>query len=305
MSQPIYKGVFTALITPFRDNGQIDFEAFDQLIENQLQAGVHGLVPCGTTGETPTLTDEEQIQVIQACIKKVNGRVPVIAGGSRNATQAACDFNRQLAELGATASLHCTPWYNKPTQEGLYLHFRAVAESAPLDVVLYNVPSRTGVDLLPETVLQLARDCKNIVAIKEASGIVARSQQILTGLKDIRSDFAVLSGEDTFILPLLGMGGHGVISVISHLAAREMVEMVDAFANKDLDKAQIISGQLGNLVPLMFCQSNPIPVKTAMAAQGLVTENFRLPLCKMSTSDKNELLQELTDAGWLKGASNA
>lgn len=300
MTVPAYRGIYTALITPFHADGSIDFNAYTNLIERQIESGVHGLVPCGTTGETPTLSDEEQIQVIQACIRAADGRVPVIAGGSRNATRSACDFHRQLAELGANASLQCTPWYNKPTQEGLYRHFRAIAESAPLDIILYNVPSRTGVDLSAETVLRLARDCKNIVGIKEASGVVARSQEILAGLTKFRDDFSVLSGEDTFILPLLGMGGHGVISVISHMAAGEMVEMFDAHCAGNASRAQEISARLSTLVPLMFSHSNPIPVKTALAWQSDVTENFRLPLCPLADEDRDVLIKALQQTQWIK-----
>jgi 4-hydroxy-tetrahydrodipicolinate synthase len=296
----LFQGIYTALITPFNEIGDIDEKAYAHLIEQQIEAGIHGLVPCGTTGETPTLSPKEQIQVIQTCIRQVKGRVPIIAGGSRNATAEACDFHRQLAELGVDASLQSTPWYNKPTQQGLYLHFRAIAESAPLPVVLYNVPARTGVSLNPETTLRLALDCPNIIGIKEASGSVANSQKILAGLRTIRDDFSVLSGEDDFILPLLGIGGQGVISVISHLAAKEMVAMYDAFKRQDLQTAQKISAQLSDLVPLMFQYSNPIPVKTAVAAQGIVKEVFRLPLCPLSANDKEHLMAALKKLSWLK-----
>lgn len=296
----LFTGIYTALITPFNEKGDIDAQAYEQLIERQLEAGIHGLVPCGTTGETPTLTPKEQIQVIQTCVQQVNGRVPVIAGGSRNATSEACDFHRQIAELGVDASLQSTPWYNKPTQEGLYLHFKAISKSAPLPIVLYNVPARTGVSLTPETTLRLAQDCPNIIGIKEASGSVANSQKILAGLRSVRDDFSVLSGEDDFILPLLGIGGQGVISVISHLAAQEMVMMYDAFQRQDLETAQNISAQLSDLVPLMFQQSNPIPVKTALAMQGMVKEVFRLPLCPLAAPEKESLKAALKKLPWLQ-----
>ena len=298
-----FQGIYTALITPFNQEGDFDEIAYDGLIQQQLNDGIHGLVPCGTTGETPTLSPNEQIEVIQACIKSVNKRVPIIAGGSRNNTKEACDFHRQLAELGVDASLQSTPWYNKPTQEGLYLHFKAISQSASLPVVLYNVPSRTGVSLLPETTLRLAKDCSNIIAIKEASGSVANSQRIIAGLRDIRSDFSVLSGEDDFILPLLGIGGQGVISVISHLAAKEMVQMYHAYINQELATAQKIAAQLSQLVPIMFRQSNPIPVKTALALQGITQEKFRLPLCPLSENEKNNLISELQQLDWLKKES--
>lgn len=301
MSAPRFTGVYTALVTPFSDDGSLDLEAYRALIEEQIEAGVHGLVPCGTTGEAATLSVEEHLTVVRTCVEQVKGRVPVIAGAGANATARAIEMHKQVRELGVDGALHVTPWYNKPTQEGLYRHFRALADTGELPIVLYNVPGRTGADLLPETVLRLAQDCPNIVSVKEATGSAARAQDILTLVHDARADFSVLSGEDSFILPLLGMGGHGVISVISHLCAKDLVDMKAAFDQGDLEKAQALARKVSPLQPALFFRSNPIPVKTAMALQGKMKEVFRLPLCPLSDADKAELRRRLADAGYPVG----
>lgn len=297
-ASPRFRGVFTALVTPFSKDGNLDLEAYRQLIEEQIEAGVHGLVPCGTTGEAATLTFEEHCQVVKTCVEQAKGRVPVVAGAGANATSRAIEMHKAMKELGVDGALHVTPWYNKPTQEGLYRHFRAVAEAADLPIVLYNVPSRTGVDLLPDTIARLARELSDVVAVKEATGSAARAQEILTKVHDERPDFGVLSGEDGFILPLLGMGGHGVISVISHVCAKDLVEMVEAFDRGDLMTAQALARKTSRVFPVLFCRSNPIPVKTALALQGKVKEVFRLPLCPLSAEEKAELERRLEEAGY-------
>ena len=298
MSNPSFRGVFTALVTPFLHDGNLDLEAYRRLIEAQIESGVHGLVPCGTTGEAATLGHEEHLEVVRVCVEQVAGRVPVIAGASANNTAQAVELHRAVAGLGVDAALHATPWYNKPTQEGLYRHYRAIAQSTDLPIVLYNVPGRTGVDLLPETIERLATEFPSVVAVKEATGSVARAEDILRKVLPIRPDFAVLSGEDSFILPLMAMGGHGVISVISHLCAKDLVEMLAAFDAGNLVQAQTYAHRVAPLVPAMFFRSNPIPVKSALALRGEMREVFRLPLCPLDDAERAELLHRLEAAGF-------
>lgn len=298
MSRTKFHGVFTALVTPFAEDGSLDLDAYRRLIESQIEAGVNGLVPCGTTGEAATLRVDEHIAVVRTCVEQVAGRVPVIAGASSNDTAQAVELHREMEKLGVDATLHATPWYNKPTQEGLYRHFRALAGASDLPIVLYNVPGRTGVDLLPETIERLARDCPAVVAVKEATGSVARAEEILRQVLPHRPDFSVLSGEDAFILPLLAMGGHGVISVISHLCAADLVAMIRAFEQGELADAQAFAHRVAPLVPAMFFRSNPIPVKSALALLGQMQEVFRLPLCPLQPGEKAELVKRLAEAGY-------
>jgi 4-hydroxy-tetrahydrodipicolinate synthase len=298
MSTPLFTGVYTALVTPFDNAGALDLAAYRRLIDEQIEAGVSGLVPCGTTGEAATLTTAEHLEVVRTCVAQAKGRVLVLAGAGNNATAAAVELHKQVQELGVDGALHVTPWYNKPTQEGLYRHFRAVADAAPLPVVLYNVPGRTGVDLLPETLERLARDCSTIVGVKEATGSVARSEEVLARVERVRSDFSVLSGEDSHILTLLAQGGHGVISVISHVCAQDLVAMFAAWHAGKIPEAQRLSRKLSALQPILFFRANPIPVKSALVARGLMRESFRLPLCPLSHDDKVELQARLEQAGY-------
>lgn len=298
MSSPRFTGVYTALVTPFDDSGALDLEAFRRLIDEQIDAGVTGLVPCGTTGEAATLTVEEHLQVVRTCVEQVKGRVPVLAGAGNNATDRAVEMHKQVQELGVDGALHVTPWYNKPTQEGLYRHFRAVADASPLPVVLYNVPGRTGVDLLPATLERLATDCPTIVGVKEATGSVARSEEVLARVEKVRSDFAVLSGEDSHILTLLAQGGHGVISVISHLCAADLAAMLSAWQAGKVAEAQRLSRKVSALQPVLFFRANPIPVKTALAMRGQMKESFRLPLWPLTAEEKSELKLRLTQVGY-------
>lgn len=298
MSQVRFRGVFTALVTPFHDDGSLDLESYRALIEEQIADGVSGLVPCGTTGEASTMTVEEHLTVVKTCVEQVKGRVPVIAGAGNNSTERAVELHKRVKELGVDGALHVTPWYNKPTQEGLYRHFRAIADAASLPIMLYNVPGRTGVDLLPATVERLARDVKDVVAIKEATGSTQRSEEILYRLDGVRDDFAVLSGEDSHILTLLAQGGHGVISVISHLCARDLAAMLRAWDARDVEEAARLSRKVSPLQPALFFRSNPIPVKTALAMRGKMKEVFRLPLCPLNDAEKAELSERLTKAGY-------
>jgi 4-hydroxy-tetrahydrodipicolinate synthase len=295
-----FSGVSTALVTPFTATGEVDLDAYKWLINAQIEDGVSGLVAIGTTGEASTLSDDEKIQVVKTCVDEAAGRVFVIAGAGANSTRAAVTWQKRMQDLGVDGTLQVTPWYNKPNQEGLYQHFAAIAEAATCDVVLYNVPSRCGVDLLPETALKLARDFPRIVAIKEATGSIQRSQEILARLADFRPDFTVLSGEDGIVLPLAAIGGHGVISVSSHLAAREMVAMLAAFEAGKHDEAAAISARLSLLIAEMFSDTNPLPVKTALALSGLLDDaHFRLPLAPLPTERRNRLRARLIEIGFL------
>lgn len=301
-NQPRFVGVMTAIITPFTPDGAVDYDGVRKVVEDQIEQGVHGLISCGTTGEAATLDAEERVRVIQATLEQVKGRVPVIAGAGHNDTRVARDLQRQVKELGADGSLQVTPWYNKPSQEGLYRHFRAVTEAASLPTVLYNVPGRCSVDLLAPTVARLAFDDKDIVAVKEATGSIARAQDILCRTAEKRPDFAVLSGEDSFILGLLGIGGHGVISVISHLCGRDLVDMVEAFEKGDHAKAAALSRKVSPLQPALFFRPNPVPVKAALAMtrlKGEISDHVRLPLVTLDDKERAELEQSLREAGYL------
>jgi 4-hydroxy-tetrahydrodipicolinate synthase len=295
----LFRGVWTALVTPFTDADatHVDVPALRALVTAQLDAGVSGLVPCGTTGETATLSVAEQDLVITTTLQTVGGRVPVVAGAGANDTRSAIENHKRVAALGVQGALHVTPWYNKPTQEGLYRHFRAVADSADLPIILYNVPGRTGVDLLPETVARLAADEPKFVAIKEATGSVQRSQEVLNRVRPNRPDFSVLSGDDGHILSLLALGGDGVISVTSHLCAGDLAAMVAAFERGDIATAQALSQKTSPLANALFFRSNPIPVKTALALQGHMLASFRLPLCPLSDAEVATLKASLQ--GWL------
>ena len=297
MAKPMFSGVITALVTPFHDDGSLDLESYRKLIKQQIEAGVSALVPMGTTGESVTLDDEEQAACVKACIEECKGKIPVIAGAGANDTKKAIAKHKKVKALGADAALHVTPYYNKPTQEGLYRHFKAIADSDPLPIVLYNVPGRTGVDMLPETVARLAKDCPSIVAVKEATGSAARAQDIIN--KVARDDFSILSGDDGLILGLLALGGHGVISVISHLCAKELAQMCKAFAAGNLAEAQKLAKRTSPLASILFFKTSPIPVKTALAWKGVCKKAFRLPLCPLDDGEEAQLKKMLTAEGWL------
>jgi 4-hydroxy-tetrahydrodipicolinate synthase len=299
MTKPRFTGVYTALVTPFHDDGSVDLNAYKALIEDQLAMGVSGLVPCGTTGEASTLSADEHAQVVKTCVDTVNKRVPVVAGAGANDTKKAVETHKRIAELGVDGSLQVTPWYNKPTQEGLYRHFRAVAESNPLPIILYNVPGRTGVDMLPETIVRLAKDCPSIVAVKEATGSIQRAQDILNKVE--RPDFSVMSGDDGLILGLLAIGGHGVISVTSHVCGKELAQMVRAFHDGKIAEAQALSKRTSPLANILFFRANPIPVKTALALRkvGGIKANFRSPVCPLDDGELAQLKKMLEAEKWL------
>jgi 4-hydroxy-tetrahydrodipicolinate synthase len=301
MTKPLFTGVMTAIVTPFKESGDVDVDGLRAVIEDQLAQGVHGIVACGTTGEAATLTAEERVQVIKHTVEQCKGRAPVIAGAGHNSTRVACDLQKEVKALGADGSLQVTPWYNKPTQEGLYRHFRAVTEAAAMPTVLYNVPGRCSVDMSAETVIRLAKDDKHMVAVKEATGIIGRSQAILGGIAGHRDDFAVLSGEDTFILGLLAIGGHGVVSVISHLCGSDLVAMFDAFHAGKHDEAARLSAKITPLQPALFFRPNPVPTKAALAMgrlEGKMGPHVRLPLLELTAEEREDLAGRLQAAGY-------
>lgn len=253
-------GAFTALVTPFK-NDQIDEERYRQLIEWQIQEGIHGLVPCGTTGESATLSHEEHQRVIRICIDQVKGRVPVIAGAGSNNTKEAIELARFAKQAGADAILLITPYYNRPTQEGLFEHFKAVTSAAPVPTLVYNVPSRTGVNVLPATIARMYKELPQIIGIKEAT---ANLCQVSDMLELCDKDFILLSGDDFTVLPTLAVGGKGVISVGSNIAPRQFAELCNAYAAGDMAKAQRIHYELAPLCRVCFIETNPSPVKTAL-----------------------------------------
>ncbi len=279
-------GVYTAIVTPFREDGQVDYERFAERIAFQISAGVAGIVPCGTTGESPTLSHEEHEEVVRFAIREAAGRVQIIAGTGSNSTAEAMRLTRAAAEAGADGALVITPYYNKPTQEGLYRHFALLAREGGLPMVLYNVPGRTGVNLLPETVLRLA-ELDHVVGIKEASGNLDQATQILAA----RPEFVVLSGDDSLTLPILAIGGRGVISVLSNLVPEALRRMVDAATGGDLESARAVHLRLFGLARALFLETNPIPIKAALKMKGWDSGVLRLPLSPMSEANEARLRQ--------------
>jgi len=283
------KGCGTALVTPFKSDTQLDLEAFRKLIRWQLDSGIHFLVPSGTTGESVTLNEEEYRKVIRTCVETAAGAVPVVAGAGTNNTAQAIHLATIAQQEGADALLAVTPYYNKPTQEGLVLHFSKIAESISLPVVLYNVPGRTIINITAETALRLAQ-VDNIIALKEASGDLGQVMQILNRRP---SDFVVLSGDDSLTLPIMAMGGEGIISVASNLIPAEMSQMVDLALSGKWDEARKIHYRYLDLMELNFIESSPIPVKYALSRMGKLEEAYRLPLCPLSDTSKKVMDQEL------------
>jgi 4-hydroxy-tetrahydrodipicolinate synthase len=280
----MFSGAIVAIVTPFK-NGKVDEETLRRLIEFQIANGTDGIVPCGTTGESSTLSHEEHDRVIEITIDAVKKRVPVIAGTGSNSTDEALRLTKHAYEAGADGALMVCPYYNRPTQEGLYQHFKIIAESVPIPIVPYNIPGRTGVNLMPETVARLSK-ISNIVGIKEASGSLKQMQDVISLCG---KDFDVLSGDDFFTLPLLLLGGKGVISVISNVAPADMASMVDAFAGSDIRKARQLHNKMVPLVDALFLETNPVPVKAALAMMGKISYDVRLPLYKMSDSNYEKL----------------
>jgi 4-hydroxy-tetrahydrodipicolinate synthase len=286
----MFHGAIVAAVTPFR-NGRLDAPALKRLVEFQIRNGTAGIVPCGTTGESATLSYEEHERVIDVVIEAAGGRVPVIAGTGSNNTREAIALTRYAKKAGADAALSITPYYNKPTQKGLIAHFTAVAESAEIPNLLYNVPGRTGVNMTAETVARLA-EVRNIVGVKEASGNLS---QVCDILRMTPKTFCVLSGDDALYFPMLALGAKGVISVVSNVAPKEMAQIHEAFSSGDVARAREIHFRLWPLMQALFFETNPIPAKTALAMMGKIREEFRLPLCAMSDGNRKALSKVLSD----------
>ncbi|MBI5664464.1 MAG: 4-hydroxy-tetrahydrodipicolinate synthase [Nitrospirae bacterium] len=286
------KGSIVAIVTPFK-KGKIDEKALSKLIEWHIAEGTNAIVPCGTTGESATLDYEEHYRVIELTIKVVNGRVPVIAGTGANATDETIMMTRKAKEMGADAALLVAPYYNKPTQEGLYRHYKAVAKAVDIPQVLYNVPGRTVVNILPETVARLA-EIKNIVAIKEATGNMAQVSEVLRLCGD---RITVISGDDFTTFPLMLLGGKGTISVSANVAPRDVSNMCKALLEGNIDEARNLHFKLEPLNKGMFIETNPISVKTALSLMGKIREDMRLPLCPMSDTNKEKLKNILINYG--------
>jgi len=288
----MFNGSIVAIVTPFK-RGVVDEEGYRELIEFQIENGTNAIVPCGTTGESATLSMEEHSRVIDIAIEAVHGRVPVIAGTGGNSTHEAIQLSKHAKEAGADATLQVTPYYNKPTQEGLYQHFKAIADAVPLPQVLYNVPGRTSVNMLPETVARLA-DLNEVVAIKEASGSLAQMAEIIHLAGD---KITLLSGDDNVTLPVLALGGKGVVSVIANIVPKDSADMVQAWEEGEITKARDLFYKLLPLSKAMFYETNPIPVKTSLGLMGKIDEEMRLPLAPMSSSNREKLNKVLKDYG--------
>jgi 4-hydroxy-tetrahydrodipicolinate synthase len=288
----MFGGAIVAIVTPFR-NGKVDEQALRRLIEEQIAAGTDGIAPCGTTGESTTLSHEEHDRVIEITIDAVKKRVPVIAGTGSNSTAEALRLTKHAWEAGADAALLVCPYYNRPTQEGLYLHYRAIAEEVPIPIIIYNIQGRTGVNMSTETLVRLAQ-IPNIVGVKEASGSLKQMSDVVCLCEP---DFSVLSGDDIFTLGLLAIGGKGVISVISNVVPQDMAAMVDAFAAGDLDQARALHYRMAPLIDVLFIETNPIPVKAALAMMGKIEYELRLPLCRMSEKNEGKLKKVMQDYG--------
>lgn len=280
-----WTGCGTALVTPFTTEGKLDEASVTRLARRQIDRGVHFLVPCGTTGESPSLSHTEKVRVTELVVKEANGQVPVLAGAGSYDTQAAVTLVADMAQAGVDGVLSVTPFYNKPTQEGLYRHFETIANTTDLPVVLYNVPSRTGCNIQPATLQRLA-SIPNIVGIKEASGNLLQMCEICQSIPD---DFSVLAGDDAFTLPLIALGGHGVISVVANETPAEMVSLVDLATAAKFTEARKVHEQLLPLMQVNFIESNPIPVKAAMAALGLLEEIYRLPMVSPTDESRTQI----------------
>jgi 4-hydroxy-tetrahydrodipicolinate synthase len=289
----MFTGCGTAMVTPFRGDGSLDEATLRKLILRQIEAGVDFLVPCGTTGESPTLTHEEHVRVVAITVELAKGRVPVVAGAGGYNTAEVIAMARELAALGVDGILSVTPYYNKPTQEGLYQHYRAIAEAVDLPIILYSVQGRTGINIEPATVVRLAA-IRNIVGIKEASGSIAQMAAILNSVPE---DFVVLSGDDAITLPLIALGGRGVISVVSNEIPAEMSEMVRLALRGNIWGAREIHRRFHPLMEVNFVESNPGPVKTAMAEMGLLEPVWRLPLVAPKRENRERIVGVLNSLG--------
>ena len=295
MSAP-FQGSFVALVTPFR-NGRLDEAKVRELVELHASHGTDGIVPCGTTGESPTLSHDEHKRVVEVVIEAARGRLKVVAGTGSNSTAEAIDLTRHAERAGAAGALVVNPYYNRPTQEGLYRHFRAVAEAVAIPILVYNIQSRTAVNVETATLERLVRDVRNVAGVKEASGSLDQMSQVIAACGP---DFSVLSGDDNLTLPLLAIGGHGVVSVIANILPRETADMVHAALEGDWKRARDLHYRLFPLARAAFLETNPIPIKEAMAMAGMIEPEFRLPMCRMSDANRERLRAILTQYALVK-----
>jgi 4-hydroxy-tetrahydrodipicolinate synthase len=293
-----FTGVGTALVTPFTKTGALDEAAVRRLGRRQIDAGIHFLCPCGTTGESPTLTDAEKLRIVEILVAEAGGRVPILAGAGGYNTKAVIELAREMEKRGASGLLSVTPYYNKPTQEGLYQHYKAIADSTALPIVVYNVPGRTGVNVEVATLVRLAQ-IQDIVGVKEASGNVTQMVDIC---RSVPAGFLVLSGDDALTLPLMSVGGRGIISVASNEIPSEMVQMVEAAERNDFAAARAVHNRIAALMQINFIEANPVPVKAAMAAMGLLEETYRLPMCPPKPESREKILKILKELGLVKPA---
>ena len=291
-----FQGSFVAMVTPFR-NGRVDEAKLRDLVDFHVAHGTDGLIPCGTTGESPTLSHDEHKRVVEVVVEAARGRIPVVAGTGSNSTAEAIDLTQHAERAGAAGALVVNPYYNKPTQEGLYRHFRAVAESAAIPILVYNIQSRTAVNVETATLERLVRDVKNVAGVKEASGSLDQMSQVIAACGP---DFAVLSGDDNITLPLLAVGGHGVVSVIANILPRETAEMVHAALDGDWKRARELHYKLFPLARAAFLETNPIPIKEAMALAGMIEPEFRLPMCRMGDANRERLRAVLAQYALVK-----
>ena len=287
------RGAFTALVTPFK-NGAVDEEAYRAFIEWQIEQGINGVVPCGTTGEAPTLSHPEQGQVIRICVDQVKGRVPVIAGAGSNSTKEAIELTALAKKAGADAALLITPYYNKPTPDGLVAHFKAIAREASMPFIVYNVPGRTGLNLLPKTLQRIAREVPEVIGCKEATGDIKQGSEVV---ELMGKDFTVLSGDDFTVLPLLSVGGCGTISVTSNVMPAKMAGMIDAFFKRDIARALALHMEMNPVNRAMFLETNPIPVKAALSLMGKMGPEIRLPLVPLEPANLTKLTNVLAQSG--------
>jgi 4-hydroxy-tetrahydrodipicolinate synthase len=292
----MFKGSIVAIVTPFK-NGKVDEKKLRELIDFQISSGTSGVVPCGTTGESATLSFLEHDKVIDVTVEHTKKRVPVIAGTGSNSTEEAIVLTKHAAEAGADASLQVSPYYNRPTQKGLYEHFKAIADAVDIPIILYNIAGRTGVNIEPETIARLATDCKNIVGVKEASGSLDQMSRI----KQIcPKSFDLISGDDSLTLPIMSIGGTGIISVVANIVPKDVAAMVSEYEKGNLKKAQELHFKLLPIFKACFIETNPIPVKTAMGLMGLCEPDLRLPLCSMLPENLEKLKKALKDYGLIK-----
>lgn len=287
------KGCFTAVVTPFKD-GKPDLPAFRKLVRAQIRAGINGLVPCGSTGEAATLTPEEYAEVIKAAVDEAKGKVPVMPGVGTNSTAKSAEMLKKVEKLGVDGALAVVPYYNKPTQEGMIAHFSELASATRLPITLYNIPGRTGVNMLPATALALRKKFSNIIGIKEASGSLDQVSEIVNGAD---KDFTVMSGDDSLTLPMMSVGARGVISVVSNVAPKEMVEMCEKFLRGEIEDANKLHHRLFGLIKALFVETNPIPVKYSMHLMGYCAPDMRLPLTLLSEKHRDPLKKALINAG--------